>query len=527
MTISFENMVLEDALTIISYASPYPVRVLLQKAASLGGSESFNNGQTDLQHSLYYRSQSLNDLSQISKDGLMGPRKAFSDMRTLPMERNKKRTYQSTDIPEEGEPKPVQQRVSDSSIEIHDMKIDSADLRCESPEVIVYDRSGTVSTGEVIIKVGGDDDDGESVELQDTVPQNVVTVKDTDNREEDSLQTLSEEDKLAMIRLSYENPEASEIYSAERGVKEVVQTDSSTKLHDSSNVSMDVNVNDNSIIMRDEPTIPLESSEQEEEGQTQKLALRVEDEGVRAVLRDYFSGQPALMEQFGISEKRGDAAMSQPANVMVDRQSLEAEGAKACSSSSSEASTPSSSFDKDESPATQRRSDDGLSFDMTPMSRVARAQEGEVERKGGMAYYVRMEEPHNPIPEIYDYSFPKVGDVRQPPLIDVSQRGDVIPSAEDVTSEDASENNNVSDSESVARKKRVIHPAPVDLSDENGCDDEDGKSTASHNGINDTSESATSVNARQSVEDITMIRYDGIHSSSSYHASPVGDETEA
>ena len=455
----------------------------------------------------------------------MGPRKAFSDMRTLPVERSKKRMYKSTDIPEEGEPKVTQQRVSDSSIEIHDMKIDSADLRCESPEVIVYNRSGTVSTGEVIIKVGGDDDSG-SEELQERAQQEVVTPKGNDSREEDSPQKLSEEDKLAMIRLSYENPADSDIYSAtERGVQDVVQTDSGTKLHDSSNVSMDVNVNDNSIIMRDEPTIPLESTQQEEEGQTQKLALRVEDEGVRAVLRDYFSGQPALMEQFGISDAGGDAGESQPANVMVNRQSLEAEGARACSSSSSEASTPLSSLDKDESPAIQRRSD--LSFDMTPMTRAARSQEGEVERKGGMAYYVRMEEPHNPIPEIYDYSFPKMGDVSTPTLIEVSQRGDVIPTAEVDTSEDVSDNNNVSDSESVARKKRVIHPAPVDLSDENGCDDEDGKSTASHNGINDTSENVTSVNARQSVEDITMIRYDGKRSSGSYHDSPVGDETEA
>ena len=531
MTISFENMVLEDALTIISYASPYPVRVLLQKAASLEDSESLTNGQSDLQHSLYYRSQSLNDLSQISKDGLMGPRRAFSDMRTLPMERNKKWAGNHGDIPEKDESEMVQQRASDTSIEIHEMKIDSSDLMCESSEV---------NSGEVMIKVSGDDDRGN---IDDKEKRDALLRKQDEPPEEDSMQKLSVEDKLAVIRLSYENPEDSDIDSAATGGR--TNDDVGSKPLDSSNISMDVNLSEDSILMRDEPTIPLESSSQEQgaNGQSQKLALRVEDEGVRAVLRDYFSGQPGLMEQFGISEQSSgntsDMAESQPTNIMVERQSLEVEDIKM---RSSEESTPSSSFDiqdnadlkdgaRSDSPVLKWPSG-GLSFEVTPTNlNQSKAQEKEVERKGGMAYYVRMEEQHNPIPEIYNFPFPKMGDISQPSLIDVSKRDDVSSALPVADCDIALENNNVSDAESIAQKKRVIHPSPMDLSDENGYgDDDDGKSTPSRNSSNVASEKGTSLNAKAklSVEDITVIRCDDTQAA--YIAtvqSDSADETEA
>lgn len=82
VTVSFAAMVYEDALTILSYASPYDVRLEIEKAPAtstvslppsspkrLGASTSFrNNGQRRLFHPLY-RSQSIDDLTQIGKDG--------------------------------------------------------------------------------------------------------------------------------------------------------------------------------------------------------------------------------------------------------------------------------------------------------------------------------------------------------------------------------------------------------------------------------------------------------------------------
>ncbi|CAL1298453.1 unnamed protein product [Larinioides sclopetarius] len=77
VTVSFGAMVYEDALTILSYASPYDVKLEIEKSPSqplppspkkMGTSTSFrNSGQGRLFHPLY-RSQSIMDLSQIGKD---------------------------------------------------------------------------------------------------------------------------------------------------------------------------------------------------------------------------------------------------------------------------------------------------------------------------------------------------------------------------------------------------------------------------------------------------------------------------
>ncbi|GIX95111.1 hypothetical protein CDAR_178582 [Caerostris darwini] len=81
VTVSFGAMVYEDALTILSYASPYDVRLEIEKSPSqpplppspkrMGTSTSFrNSSQGRLFHPLY-RSQSIMDLSQIGKDGTL------------------------------------------------------------------------------------------------------------------------------------------------------------------------------------------------------------------------------------------------------------------------------------------------------------------------------------------------------------------------------------------------------------------------------------------------------------------------
>ncbi|XP_076313941.1 uncharacterized protein LOC143226618 [Tachypleus tridentatus] len=79
VTVSFTNMVYEDALTILSYASPYDVQLELEKTSENDqglapppivkrqGSSSFSNEGQRLFHPLY-RSQSIDDLTQIDKD---------------------------------------------------------------------------------------------------------------------------------------------------------------------------------------------------------------------------------------------------------------------------------------------------------------------------------------------------------------------------------------------------------------------------------------------------------------------------
>ncbi len=99
ITISFENMVYEDALTILSYASPYPVRLTLQKPdrgrGGLGGaSDGLDTGAAlgehvgddtdpdDTVHHPVYRSQSMDDVSKIQKERFsFRMRRARSEMK--------------------------------------------------------------------------------------------------------------------------------------------------------------------------------------------------------------------------------------------------------------------------------------------------------------------------------------------------------------------------------------------------------------------------------------------------------------
>ena len=86
--ISFENMVHEDALTILSYAAPYPVNLTLQKQSKpfvQTVEPSIEDNEEDpviLTHPIY-RSQSYDDVSKISPDATkwIGPRRTWSEMK--------------------------------------------------------------------------------------------------------------------------------------------------------------------------------------------------------------------------------------------------------------------------------------------------------------------------------------------------------------------------------------------------------------------------------------------------------------
>lgn len=78
VTISFENMVFEDALTILSYASPYPVNICVQKHKSNIAYKA-NGFEMQLSHPLY-RSQSLDALTRIMKESL--PKRSYSELKS-------------------------------------------------------------------------------------------------------------------------------------------------------------------------------------------------------------------------------------------------------------------------------------------------------------------------------------------------------------------------------------------------------------------------------------------------------------
>lgn len=80
VTIAYENIVYEDALTILSYASPYPVKVTVQKERA-AGTDSLSCSTEQLNHPLY-RSQSLDALQLIGMEPLFRPKRTLSDLKS-------------------------------------------------------------------------------------------------------------------------------------------------------------------------------------------------------------------------------------------------------------------------------------------------------------------------------------------------------------------------------------------------------------------------------------------------------------
>ncbi|KAL3873918.1 hypothetical protein ACJMK2_036995 [Sinanodonta woodiana] len=78
VTVSFENIVYEDALTILSYASPYPVQVTLQKEKQVPKGRRVSDSSPNLKHPLY-RSQSVDTLVRLGKENILHPKRCLSE----------------------------------------------------------------------------------------------------------------------------------------------------------------------------------------------------------------------------------------------------------------------------------------------------------------------------------------------------------------------------------------------------------------------------------------------------------------
>lgn len=66
LTIDFRHVVQEDAMTILSYASPYNIQLeLVDGKGVIGTTSSPKSGRSTLQHPLY-RSSSQTDVSLVS-----------------------------------------------------------------------------------------------------------------------------------------------------------------------------------------------------------------------------------------------------------------------------------------------------------------------------------------------------------------------------------------------------------------------------------------------------------------------------
>ncbi|KAJ8308797.1 hypothetical protein KUTeg_013671 [Tegillarca granosa] len=191
VTVSFENMVYEDALTILSYASPYPVKVTLQKE-KVHKDCRISSTPNHLSHPLY-RSQSVDTLLKLGKEPLFQPKRRFSEMKPetknnfsksklngdlqTSVERDKLQTsFDGSITPKSGQ---------GQSIELSEVTVHNVD------DIKNENRNGE-SGKDLVPKV--------------TVNDNKVELSSTAVEFAELFDKLNEQDKLDMLRLSYEDP---------------------------------------------------------------------------------------------------------------------------------------------------------------------------------------------------------------------------------------------------------------------------------------------------------------------------------
>lgn len=216
-------MVYEDALTILSYASPYPVNICLQKQDQLPKSRRISDARTSLNHPLY-RSQSVDALHGIGKDPIFHPKRSLSEMRSdkrdSPKIKHVSRPSLEKDISEEISQSPMkseQKLQKVSPVATAEVTVHRDDSRSDIKKELIFDKQFSVDSGVPnatvdLNHVGENKADSRLANVKqegvDELDNSAQISKDqipiqTDFA--DIFDKLTEEDKLDVIRLSYED----------------------------------------------------------------------------------------------------------------------------------------------------------------------------------------------------------------------------------------------------------------------------------------------------------------------------------
>lgn len=223
VTVSFENMVYEDALTILSYASPYPVQICLQKQEQMPKGRRMSDARTSLNHPLY-RSQSVDALHGIGKEPIFHPKRSLSEMRSdkrdSPKIQHISRASLEKHISEESyspSVKSEQDVPKLSPVSTAEVTVHRDDARNEAEQKLSFDKQFSVDSGvpnatvdlnhvndnrtdtrfAKVIREGEDELDT-SAQLRNDHSPNQTDFADLFDK-------LTEQDKLDVIRLSYED----------------------------------------------------------------------------------------------------------------------------------------------------------------------------------------------------------------------------------------------------------------------------------------------------------------------------------
>ncbi|KAK3092621.1 hypothetical protein FSP39_005070 [Pinctada imbricata] len=241
VTISFENMVYEDALTILSYASPYPVKVTLQKELTTSKNRKPSDAYSNLSHPLY-RSQSVDTISKIGKETTFVPKRSLSLASQNILEDRLKKSPLMTKFSFEKESIRESQEMLKHDTSFSELKVDtnlpiSTTVEINTPpeeankkveeifqaeETVNNESAPSVSTltpPEEFTQ--GDDGKPPPEPLVPPPPLDFDTTDSTSTTQVSSVaaeysalfDSLNEQDKLDMLRLSYEDPDDSFNYS--------------------------------------------------------------------------------------------------------------------------------------------------------------------------------------------------------------------------------------------------------------------------------------------------------------------------
>lgn len=205
--ISFENMVYEDALTILSYASPYPVKVTLQKQQSIPKNRKLSDVRTNLNHPLY-RSHSVDIIDMQTNEKVFFPKRAASEMRYNKNDSmNEKRLNKS--LPENSISEEISLDASGVDNEVFETqapKINAVVHRVNTDEKmkLSFDREVSIPVDSSVPSATVDLNTASSEQkISGPGAQNQVTT----THFVDPFENLSEQDKIDMLRLSYADPD--------------------------------------------------------------------------------------------------------------------------------------------------------------------------------------------------------------------------------------------------------------------------------------------------------------------------------
>ncbi|XP_048732044.2 dentin sialophosphoprotein-like isoform X3 [Ostrea edulis] len=247
VTVSFENMVYEDALTILSYASPYPVKITLQEERPSKTKDRRSGHQkTILSHPLY-RSQSMDTLLKINREPIYTPKRSMSEMRQPKEVLDNVKQSLKVNVDSDNR----HSNIAEHSPEIHvsaDVEQSSVPAEKQPVTVLVPPPAGEENEDENDVPPPQPTIPPPPLEFNDRVDGEVSSPNPatTEIQFSDPFENLNEQDKLDMLRLSYEDPD-----------DKIDKEDLDTSLSDSREQALaDVSFHSDSTITEVEPKSP-------------------------------------------------------------------------------------------------------------------------------------------------------------------------------------------------------------------------------------------------------------------------------